>query len=82
MMWPTDRQSQGWNGPVVDEPDSAKPYVPVLSNFERRAYQAAHRILDRPLADRARAAPGGFNRSVVDQVARIIMEEFDVEPEP
>lgn len=55
------------------------PYVPILSDLERRAYHAAHRILtERPYISRL-AAPGGQRSAAVDGLAEIIMQVFKKE---
>ena len=54
-----------------------KPYLPILSAVERRAYHAAHRILTEGMRDE-RACPGGRRSAVVDHIARIILEEFAI----
>ena len=55
-----------------------KPYVPVLSAVERRAYYAAHAILKQGLHElrENRACPGGRRSAEVDHIARTIMEFF------
>ena len=53
------------------------PYVPVLSDAERRAYAAAHAIL--AISDYGEwelVCPGGIRSRRVDRVARVIMEQF------
>lgn len=58
-----------------------RPYVPILSETERLAYAAAHRILtERPYIDRL-ATPGGRRSAMVDAIANVIMETFDKEYE-
>jgi hypothetical protein len=52
-----------------------KPYVPILSAVERRAYHAAHRILTHGMRAE-QAMPGGYRSAVVDHIAQIIIEEF------
>jgi hypothetical protein len=52
-----------------------KPYVPILSAVERRAYHAAHRILTEPYVG-ILACPGGRRSAAADHMAQIIIEEF------
>ena len=53
-----------------------REYVPILSETERLAYVAAHRILtERPYTDRL-AAPGGRRTAVVDSIANVLVQVF------
>jgi len=55
---------------------SPKPYTPVLSTLERRAYEAAHKIIDvQPQIDLA--LPSARRVSYVDRIAKIIMQTMD-----
>ena len=54
-----------------------KPYVPVLSEAERRAYAAAHAIL--ALTDYGEwelVCSGAIRSRRIDRIAKAIMEEF------
>lgn len=74
-------------GPVPVPP--RKPYIPILSLAERRAYQIAHRLVNeyfiRPVQGQAvkggreggeLACPGARRSRLVDGVAGVIMEEM------
>lgn len=62
---------------VVDKP-KLEPnwrYKPLLSTRERKAYQAAHRILAlTEYGERALACPGARRSRQVDRIAQIILE--------
>lgn len=51
-------------------------YVPALSDLERRAYLAAHRIVTTDFSTRELACPGGRRSRQVDRIAEILMESF------
>lgn len=59
---------------LVEKP--RRSYVPILSEVERRAYCAAHRILTEGIRDE-HPCPGGHRSAVVDHIARIIIKEFE-----
>lgn len=56
--------------------EKKKKYTPVLSDLERRAYHAAHRILSERAYSARMATPGGQRTAIVDGLAKIIMEVF------
>jgi len=51
-------------------------YAPVLSELERFAYQAAHRIVSLDLQQRQLPCPGGKRSRAVDLIAAEICETF------
>lgn len=51
-------------------------YTPLLSETERLAYQAAHRIVSLDLQQRQLPCPGGKRSRAVDLIAREIMDTF------
>jgi hypothetical protein len=54
-----------------------KPYKPVLSVIERRAYAAAHRLLQLSASgERELACPGARRAAMVDRIASVLIEEF------
>lgn len=56
---------------------SRKPYKPVLSANERRAYAAAHRLLQLSASgERELACPGARRSAMVDRIAAVVMDEF------
>lgn len=51
-------------------------YIPILSETERLAYAAAHRILSERAYSSRLAAPGGQRTAIVDSIAKVIVETF------
>ena len=51
-------------------------YNPVLSELERRAYQAAHLIASANFEGRILACPGGQRTRKVDTIAGLIIQTF------
>lgn len=64
--------------PKLLAPVPAKPpYKPVLSLIERRAYAAAHRLLQLSASgEKELACPGARRTAMVDRVAAVLIEEF------
>lgn len=64
--------------PKLLAPVPAKPpYKPVLSVIERRAYAAAHRLLQLSVSGETQlACPGGRRSAMVDRIAAVIISEF------
>jgi hypothetical protein len=58
----------------ADLPPTAPPYQPALTEAERRAYQAAHRIVAADLRFDRLASPGARRSRAVDAVAKMIVE--------
>jgi len=56
-----------------------RAYQPLLSAVERRAYQAAHRILTEAWRSEL-PSPGGRRSAELDGIAKIIQECFEVIP--
>ena len=56
---------------------SRSTYVPVLSMLERRAYEAAHRIISSDVEPRHLACPGAKRSRRVDRIAEILIETFE-----
>lgn len=60
---------------VVAEKKNVPAFV--LTTRERQAYRAAHRIMAENMGDeRLPRSSGAYQRTVVDDIARIIVEEF------
>jgi hypothetical protein len=54
-----------------------RPYRPILSDVERRAYVAAHRLMTESTVSETLACPGGRRSAQVDAIAQIIRECFE-----
>ncbi len=53
-----------------------REYVPILTEQERAAYHAAHRVLTEQSHDPELACPGARRSRQLDEIARIIMESM------
>jgi hypothetical protein len=51
-----------------------REYKPILSDIERRAYAAAHRLCTENLDNNELVCPGGRRTARLDAIARVIME--------
>jgi len=59
--------------------DAAFIYQPVLSDVERRAYQAAHRLLSENTNAPEKACPGARRTHAIDTIARVIINSFSAQ---
>lgn len=63
--------------PKLEVVTTGRFYRPVLSELERRAYQAAHLIASADFQAQLLACPGGQRTRKIDTIARLIIQTFD-----